>query len=515
MDEYLIELQSGGIRFRDKWQFELKSDLFPFSESRTNIHTQEFYIFIPNSLQINDQTYKKEEFYRDQTNLIRFKTPQFSLEEMTSLVDQKCPLGKISSYLKRGSLPEDIEAIQNELKLLGDIFNSALRNQVGDFIKRLPYLVDSPSSDEFAKDFSKFCEELDNFLKAFKKVEKESLASYSDPMLRECFFYIEEFLNREIYDYLANFLNRLRKTESAELASIDRLVCEILIRAKRNRQEPIKEESELSKDKNADEYILYRKGLLNKFVIDPLLLKTNRSSVDQRYRNVIGGIPAAVAMLIYLLLFIWQGNVFLFNSEPFILLTVVIYVLKDRLKEELRFLSYRQAAKWFSDYTTEIHSNGQILGDLRESFSFVNEHQIPKEILSIRNKEFHGIMEAFQRPEQVIYYKKTVRIQKKPKMIETRFYGLSIIFRFDIHHFLSKTEDPYQTYLDLDEMTLAIRKLQLPRVYHLNIIMKTTSTLKDESQKIELKKFRLVVDKTGIKRVEPVHSVKSLSPVPF
>ncbi len=315
---------------------------------------------------------------------------------------------------------------------------------------------------------------------------------------------MDEFINDIINDYFTGFLNRLRNKQVVHFTDIEKKICEIILEEKRDRKEKFPETFKESDDPHQDEYILYRKGLLSKFIIDPLLLKTSRTSVAQRFRGIILGIPAAIAMMIYLLLYLWQGNVFLMNSEPFILLTIIIYVLKDRMKEELRILSYKQAAKWFSDYTTEIHppTNGTVLGTMQEYLSFVDEEKVPQEIIEIRNREFHGILESFKRPEQIIYYKKTINIKKKPKQVEARFYGFSIIFRFDIHHFLAKAEDPYQTYLALEDDTTTLQRIYLPRVYHLNIILKNTINIPEGKPLVELKKFRLVIDKNGIKRVE-------------
>ena len=186
-------------------------------------------------------------------------------------------------------------------------------------------------------------------------------------------------------------------------------------------------------------------------------------------------------------------------------MTVVVYILKDRIKEELRFLSYQKASQWFSDYQTEIFSQEDaVLGNLRESFYFIEEQKLPSEVLDMRNRQFHNILETIKRPEKVIYYKKEVNIKKKPKTLESRFYGLNIISRLDIHHFLTKCENPYHTYLNLNPESLKLTKVQLPRVYHINIILKNSKTLPDGGVDIEWNKYRLIVDKNGIKRIEQV-----------
>jgi hypothetical protein len=508
MEEFIDEVDPGKIQFRDKWQFELKSGLFPLSHYRNNIIYQEFYFFIPTSLQINEETYSKTAFYHDQTNLIRLKTPAFSFKELIDLDNAESPLVRIQMLSKSNGESEGL--ILDEIKLLGNIFHSALRNRTSQFIIVLSEIITVDDLQIFCTDFHLFCNEVDQFLKIFNDVKNTLDNLWPIGEIQWTFQYIEEFINLSIEDYFAEFLQALRSKYILTLfhiglKEVDERICQILLKIK---EQPCKKER-TSQNSHQNEYFLYRKGLLNKFVIDPLLLKTTRTSFSQRYRNVIGAIPAGVAMLVYLLLLVlWMrpgtGNFLLINSQSLILLTVSLYILKDRIKDELKHLSVRKAAQWFSDYTTQIRSpaDDRVLGVMKESFSFIDEAQLSHEIHDIRKRQFHNMLETVKRSEKIIYYKKTVNIKKKSKTLEARFYGLNIIFRFDIHHFLTKTEDPVQTCLILDPKTLKLRKLHLARVYHINVILKNTTTLPDGLQKIEYNKFRLIVDKNGIKRVE-------------
>ncbi len=484
MDEtFLEDFEAGRIQFRDKWQFELKSELYPFSKLKEEDLSQEFYLFIPNSLQINDQTYSKAQFYQDQTNLIRLKTPRFSFEELNDPLQSESPLARIRHLLNNQKEKDASIRLQKEIKLFGSIFHTSLRNWTFAMLKE-------PSP----KEIEKGCHEISQLLYQFRMLQTIAIAS---PWSRY-FNYVDEYISLIVNDYLLNLLDKVGQNSS---------LTQLVLKESQYRDQhyPMDHPAGL-KNEQRDEYLLYRKGLLDKFVIDPLLLKTSRASVDQRYRSIIGGIPAAIAMLFFLVLYVLQGSWFLINSQPFVLFTVLIYVLKDRLKEELRFFSYRQAAKWFSDYTTDIQGteNGPVMGTVREYEVFVEEKAIPFDILDARNRHFHQVLEEIKRPERVLYYRKTIKIERRPESVEERFYGLNIFFRFDIHHFLAKAENPFQSYLSLDEKTLQLNKMELPRVYHLNIIMKSRKNLPDGTPKEELIKYRLVLDKSGIKRIEEV-----------
>ena len=65
----------------DRHQVELKLDyqLDRGKETRYHIST---YIFVPRSLGITEESYPKNEIYRDIKNYIRIKTPQMSLRDL-------------------------------------------------------------------------------------------------------------------------------------------------------------------------------------------------------------------------------------------------------------------------------------------------------------------------------------------------------------------------------------------------------------------------------------------------
>jgi hypothetical protein len=507
MDDFPDDFDAGKIQFRDKWQFELKSDLFPLSYHGNNIINQEFYFFLPNSLQINEDTYSINQFYRDQTNLIRLKTPRFSFKQLIDLDYAESPLVRIkmlSEYTKTAHIES---SILDEVKLLGNIIHSGIRDQITEFIS----LLDSFSKieiNQFSKNAYQFCDEIEIFCERFKTVKENCLNSWKSTEMEWTFNYINEFIGLSINDYFLTLLSKIREKKSINFKNLDERLCKIISLQEKEHLQKIKGNETITTGSQHDEYILYRKALLSKFVIDPLLLKIRRTSFSQRYRNIIGAIPAGIAMLVYLLIMVtWQGsaNILLVNSQSLILLSVIIYILKDRIKEELKNISHQKAAKWFSDYTTEIksHDDRAVLGVLRESFSFINTNSLPREVTEMRDQQFHSVLELFKRPEKIIYYKKVVNIQKKQKTMESRFYGLNIIFRFDIHHFLFKAEDPLHTYLTLDE-ALKLQKIKLPRVYHINIILKSTTILPNGEDKVMWDKYRLIVDKLGIKRIEEI-----------
>lgn len=492
------ELDHTGLHPRDRWQFELKSDFFPHLSLKENICTQEFFLFVPDALLINQQTYTRESFYQDQTNLIRYKTPIFTFEELFDLKETSSPFYHMEKLKSSSLTNEHRVALENELKLLGNIVRSTLRNQV-------IFLINSiRNNQEYESDIIQLCQNVTSFKKFFQE-NRDYFHQWEDSSIDFHFDNVNEFISKSIHSYLIALKRRIPENISEKTQELldETIIHEIEEREKEGKEPYIDKDHKLD-----NEYILYRRGLLNKFVLSVLLLNTDRFSPTSKYRHVVGALSAAIAMLIFLTLFIWQGEIVVINSAAFVALTVLLYVLKDRIKEGIRSISLKKAFQWFPDYTTRILSpdGKKVLGKIQESFSFVSEDILPEEIVSARNKEFHFVLESFKRPEQVLYHKKTVKISQKildkKSATRPRRHGLNIIFRFNIHRFLKKASNPMHRYMTLDKKTKKLISLEMQKVYHLNVIMRNTYIQEDLSIKVELKKYRIVCDKTGIQRIE-------------
>ncbi|MEI8124675.1 MAG: hypothetical protein WCG42_02865 [Parachlamydiaceae bacterium] len=513
MELFWEDLDSGEVHIRDKWQFSLKSEFFPHIGLKPSEYTQEFYLFIPNSLQVDSRTYSKNEFYLDETNLIRYKTPEFSFDELTNVHDNRSPLTRVMALCRQKDNEENRKHLSDELKLLANVVRSLLRREVKQMILTLQKEPKTPVSSYLSNCTHKLCSDIRSLRALYKQTEAVYLENWKDPLFYRQLLYIDEFLSDSITYYLTGLLENIRLIGHESYKLVDDELCELLLEEKEIGDTFVKKSSMESIENNGAEAegILYRFGLLNKFVLDALLLPINRFSSEQhyqeRYQQWIGGLSAAVAMFLYFSLFVWLGNVFVINSSPFILLMIIVYVLKDRLKEWLRSFSYLQASRWFPDYTTVVRSPSRKneLGTIEESFSFVELARLPKEIKEIRNREFHTVLEEYQRPENIIFYKRTVRMNA-PIAVGARRYGLNIIFRFNIHRFLYKAADPSETHLIIDSATRKLTPVRLPKVYHLNLIIASRAIESDDRSKketlVQFKKLRLVIDKNGIKRIE-------------
>lgn len=495
MNKFLKEIQQGLIHFRDRHQFELKSEFLHHSALPEINYTQEFYLFIPEALQINQITYPKEQFYRDQTNFIRFKTPIFTLPELAERGLERSPLFRLEQLCNSEQSATNQQAVQDEAKLLGNVVRSALREGVRELIEQCR----ERNSLSLNEELPQLITDITMVQNRFEIVKKEYMKSWKDQVLRQHISYLGTFIRHAIDFHLTGLLQFLRQHKIANLQETESSLCELI-----RRQNPLQVDKNDEKMEFNGEYFQYQKGLLNKFMMDALKLNIRRRSLVDRYHNFIAMSAAGIAMLIFLIGVAVQGEVFLVNSAPFILITTLLYIIKDRIKEGLKAAYQMQASLWLPDYSTEIFTpNGEYqIGTLKEVFSYIPLHKLPEEIEKIRNREFHNVLEIFRRSEKVISYKSEVTLKGLPEREGIRRYNLNTIFRLNIHRFLEKASDTHTTYTTLEAESSELLELKLPKVYHINIIVKNSFTGKDCKPKTELQKFRLVIDKDGIKRVE-------------
>ncbi len=484
------------LSIRDVWQVEGSLDITPLGahegdqkQSGAKI-TQEFFLFIPASLHVTNHTYSKEDFYQDRTNLLRFKTPQITLEELLSHGNSSSPFTRIEELLGIPQNEEIEKSINNELKLLANIVRSQFRDQMEELLHNGKHVNDA---------VLKLIESLKQVRLRLSQLEQEIEAREFPARVLEHIHHVEEFISRSVqkialHSYL-QFLDKGMKISALE---------ELAISEKRMRVEEYGEPKDYaSLNEEQKEEVLYRDGLLNKFALSALLLSTKRSSFVQKYGQLTASIAAGVAMSIYLGFFFWRGA-FLIDSLWLLLLTTLVYVLKDRVKDTLKNLLQQHAGEWFDDFETEIIGpDGQKLGFIGEHFHLLDPARLPEEIIRIRNQGPESLLAKVLRPETVLYYKKRIQLHiPKTGVLERRF-DFHHLYRLNLSEFLKKASNAFEPSLLINPDDGSITCEELPKVYHINLIIRTTWQRR-ESSDLLLERFRLVVNRDGIMRIESI-----------
>ena len=218
MGDFFEEIHEGDIHLRDKYQLELKSEYAPAQNRGEPSYTSEFFLFIPSQLQINPDVYTKNQFYRDVTSLIRYKTPMISIEEVLNPHSTRSPLNVLEQRIEVNGQVELKEALF-EFKLLGNIIRSQLRNRVRDITNALANLQ-RDQIPHIQHKIDHLCDNIRDVKKVLKNFYIKFFAIDTHKSMRSTWDYTNEFLSVTLEHYLSNLLDVIRRVDYKEFASV-------------------------------------------------------------------------------------------------------------------------------------------------------------------------------------------------------------------------------------------------------------------------------------------------------
>ncbi|MCB1213100.1 MAG: hypothetical protein KDK40_02265 [Chlamydiia bacterium] len=496
MNRFDDELREGDIQIRDKYQFELKSRYAPIDRTQMNRYTVEFFIFVPASLQITEETYSRKEFYRDLTNFIRVKTPQVPLQAL----GESEPPHTLCLSVEAAIHNSDFQTFLKELKLYANVVRSSLREEIRAIlaeISKANSIIFQPIDEKL----DRVLQNLQSIHERLNQFKKRSLDRWGGNREQKLISYVDEFVSITIESYLTEVYAEIekRKCPSQQLSSL-RAVIE-------NERQNRLAKTEHPKHTN-NEYALYRASLLKKYVYDALFLTIEREHPARKFEAVAASAAAGFAMLFYLVALAINTSNFrqlLFDSTAFIALSVLLYILKDRMKEAIKSFSLKYLQRHFPDYKTKILTKENIqLGTLTESFAFYSPNALPDTIQSLRNTQFHTVLEDVERKESCLYLKKEIHLMPILQEIAGGYYEVNDIFRYNIGKFLNKAGDSTKRLLTFNSDKGHVECVESPKVYHLNVIVRQRHIGADGKPQIEVKKVRIILNKQGIVRLERV-----------
>lgn len=500
-DEKIRDWKKSSIERHDLYNFESKIDYtLEITEKKKTSYLLATYFFIPSSLQINRGSYSKEQFFSDINNRIRFKTPKMSIEGILEELNELSPMNTILKSMKvieyGNSSSNIITKIQRELCLLADIIKVSLRDQF-NYIQN--------NYNELKKPYH-ILDLISNYLESIKKLQMKLelmgsrfLMAQIPIKLREAFQFADEYISLQIEKWLTRFLKSFEDKVNQEIkTNIIKL-----IEKEQEHREYLKSVL-IILENNDNETFSYQEGIMKKYVQSVLYLEKKKKDPKSQSLEIFYSIAAGVAMFFSLFFGFLILSFFAMYSIPFIIATVVIYMLKDRIKDNIRGVSQKAVGSMFPDQRIDFVDgfNKEKIGKSKEIVNFKNKDKIPPEILRIRRSSNISSIEERGKPEEVILYEKKITLfNNKIKQFHTRRKDISDVIRFNVRGFLRYADDPIQLLSKWNSDKKKIENIPVSKVYHLNLILKLTSFKGKKVNKIYYKKFRVIIDQQGIKRV--------------
>ena len=481
------------IHIHDKYQCEIKLGYQLADKKTTTSYDIETYLFFPNSLGINRHSYSKQNFYNDIQTYIRLKTPIILLQDIVK--GKQAPLkklrGRIERLLLRSSQPS-IAKYEYQIKMFCCICKSAIRDHVS-FTSSRSTAIDVEDA------LMKYLENIQEIAEDFRALRSLLNVPTIDKDLFSIYVFGDEYLSILIESYTFELLEQLKHIDCPEKneysARLLGLIAHELDYRTSNGYPSIPDAD------STNEVFIFRTGVLKKYMGNVLFLDTRVKQEGRLLEQIVFSLAAGLAMIFAVGVTSFAQSAYADVSLPLVIVLVVSYMFKDRIKELTRgYLGGKLRYLLFDHKMNIYHSPKEILGWCKESVTFIKERNVPQQIMKIRDKDHITEIENGWSGEKVILYRKRIKLFRKSIERVHRDYpieSINDIMRLNIVKFLNKMDNPKKPVYIYDGENY--QKMYGKRVYHMNMIMKYSM-----DKTVSYKRFRIVLSRSGIKRIEEV-----------
>jgi hypothetical protein len=492
-------------------EFEVKTEYNLKEMEKDNSFKMEFYLFIPPSLNINNETYSREFFYRNMQDYLRYKTPVVLLQEVLSPEFVPSPLyqlEKIKKELQEKSSTDLVKMAIDELKLLGCIIRAQIRN----YSNEMSLFLRKAKVSDISEDFERLAENLFLILKTFRKSKEDFRGLFpTQKKLIRYFQLTDEFLGNLIEFELAKMAVELRNDFGKEIideATLDKLKAHAEEEKRYHQEHGFRLNFEKS-PKDQARYLYYM-GQYKKAMASVLYLTIKKMKPKTQTTHFIPSIAAFLASVFAFASMVWISSKFAVNTACFIVLASISYVFKDRIKEIVKLIFNPRMLSRFPDYDTLIFTGDDPpveVGSVREKMQFLEKDKVNSTILSMREETRKRDYIYEELIENIILYQKEISINVD-RIVKSHSRSADIvdIMRYNISRYLLRMNEPDEDiyYFDADKNDLCMSRGS--RCYFLNLILRYVYH-QDKKERSRFERYRIIVKKSGIEEIELVSSL--------
>ena len=375
------------------------------------------------------------------------------------------------------------------------IYKSAIRDQ-------LAYIYKAAQAEEKERLVTCFLKDISEILAKYRNLAKIIKAPTVEVVVYNYYLFGDEFMTNLTEKELFNLIDKFNHLNESELrAKILPLVLVILEKEQLhkvvNKYITVQPESP-----DCNKEIVFRLDALKRYVESDLFINAKKKRdgrvAEQVYYSIAAGLSMVFATAIAFSIQLKYGNF----TMPLFVALVVSYMLKDRIKELMRYYFAQKISAKYYDNKTTINVIENEIGFSKESFDFIEEVNVPKDIIRVRNRI--PLIEAENRyaKEKIILFRKTVQIDRKllDKSTNYNIDGVVEIVRFNLLSLMRNTDNPEVPLFVLDKDEKA-QKIMAVKNYYLNIIIQFKHD--DDEQYI---RYRVGFNRVGINSLSELSS---------
>lgn len=440
-------------KIHDKFAIEFKVGFVTRRKTEKNDFSVAMWIFLPDSLDINSDTYSKDEFYRDVKTNVRLITPTFLLRDITG--GHAIPFHNVQRAAKAMSedaSPANCKDFIYQCRMFAAIVKSSLRDECN-------YILESKDTNQAALILN-YVDNVRSIVDSYRDLHLSiNLPSVPSDTL-------------EAYNMCGDFLCTVSNQHSLKLLKS--------LKNKKGMDEQKKAITELVQGINDFRHSrgysgtkdVYKHGVMKKFVESQLYLKVPKKRdgvlVEQAYYSLAAGLAMLFATVIAWAFQSYFGQF----TWPLFIALIISYMMKDRIKELMRFWLAHKVRDNYYDNKAQIRLKDNKIGDMKEGMDFIRRSKVPDEIMKIRKSSVLIPSDIVRLREKVILYRKKVRIDRT-KMMENASYnydGVNDIIRLNMTSFMRQMDNPMVSVDYLDENG-SLKTVLCPKDYYINIVL--------------------------------------------
>ncbi|MGE5462722.1 MAG: hypothetical protein ACM3PS_05175, partial [Syntrophothermus sp.] len=317
----------------DRYQVELKLDyqLDHGKETRYRIST---YIFVPRSLGITEQSYPKEELYRDIKNYIRIKTPEMSLRDL--IENESSPLRKVQQIIQKSSWYLEEEAniqLVHALRLFGAMFKSSLREHLNLVDKRIHMVSTGAKIPPLVGNLiNEMIDRSENIGKTYRMLYLQINLPYVRKEVFQAYSLVDEYLSlliqeaaTELYKIVLRYYEGVDRTQYCQKLNE--------IAEKETAHRISHGYGSVLKLDDENETYAFRSSVIKKYVSGVLHLSTDAQREGRGIEQILLALAAGISMVFATVVAFYFQKVYGSFTFPAFAALVVGYMFKDRIKE--------------------------------------------------------------------------------------------------------------------------------------------------------------------------------------
>ena len=448
------------------------------------------WMFVPNSLDINSENYGKKQFYRDIKSNVRLITPVYLLRDIAQ--ENSLPLMSLRNALENivsNPSQEQIDAYEYHLKMFAAIFKSAFRDQAA-------HLRSARSLDSASYLVEDFVGSTRQVLKKYRELYRIIDVPTVSEKIRSYFRMCDEFMTHVVELRTVRIIHKIDSLDKSDTYAAIREEFTNLIKDERQYKVSMGY-GVINDEPEHDRKLVYHHGMLKKFIESELYIRLDKKkdgvAIEQIYYSIAAGVAMIFATAIAWHTQMKYGNI----TWPLFIVLVVSYMLKDRIKDLLRYYFAHKVGNKYYDKKASVTIGKHRVGEIREGFDFISEKKIPSEIMAMRAKYSSVEDESRIFEEKILLYRKHVTIDDVALAANADYpmRGINDIMRLHLNRFTHKMDNP-EVPIDTVDESGNLKSLKVQKIYHVNVVFQL-----EHDGAVEYKHFLISMTRDGVLEV--------------